>query len=51
MNAAELLREVGLLPDGPVVWGRPVPARAAGIFVVELGEPLPRAPIELTRVG
>jgi transcription elongation factor GreA len=51
VNAAELLREVGLLPDGPVVWGRPVPARAAGIFVVELAEPLPRAPIELTRVG
>ncbi len=51
MNAAELLREVGLLPDGPTVWGRPVPARAPGIFVVELREPLPRAPIELTRVG
>jgi transcription elongation factor GreA len=51
VNAAELLREVGLLPDGPVVWGRPVPARASGIFVAELREPLPRAPIELTRVG
>ena len=51
MNAAELLREVGLMPDGPVVWGRQVPARAPGVFVVELGEPLPRAPIELTRVG
>ena len=51
MNAAELLREVGLLPDGPVVWGRPVPARAPGVFVVELSAPLPRAPIELTRVG
>ncbi len=39
------------MPDGPVVWGRQVPARAPGVFVVELGEPLPRAPIELTRVG
>ena len=39
------------MPDGPVVWGRQVPARAPGVFVVELSEPLPRAPIELTRVG
>ena len=51
MNAATLLRDVGLLADGPVVWGRPVPARGAGVFVVELAAPLPRAPIELTRVG
>ncbi len=51
MNAATLLGEVGLLPDGPVVWGRRVPARSAGVFVVELTAPLPRAPIELTRVG
>jgi len=51
MNAVELLREVGLLPDGPVVWGRPVPAGGAGVFVVELAAPLPRAPIELTRIG
>lgn len=40
-----------MLPDGPVVWGRPVPARSAGVFLVELTAPLPRAPIELTRVG
>jgi transcription elongation factor GreA len=54
MNAAELLRDVGLLADGPVVWGRPgrpVPARGPGVFVVELTAPLARAPIELTRVG
>ena len=51
MNASTLLGEVGLLPDGPVVWGRPVPARSAGVFVVELAAPLARAPIELTRVG
>lgn len=54
MNAASLFREVGLLADGPVVWGspgRPVPARGPGVFVVELVGPLPRAPIELTRVG
>lgn len=54
VNAAALFREVGLLADGPVVWGwpgRPVPARGPGVFVVELVAPLPRAPIELTRVG
>jgi transcription elongation factor GreA len=51
MTAAALLREVGLLADGPVVWGRPAPARGSGVFVVELTSPLPRAPIELSRVG
>jgi transcription elongation factor GreA len=54
VNAPELLREVGLLADGPAVWGwpgRPVPASGGGIFVVELTAPLPRPPIELTRVG
>ena len=54
MNAADLLRDVGLLADGPVVWGRPgrpVPARGRGVFVVELTAPVARAPIELTRIG
>ena len=54
MNAPEVLRDVGLLADGPVVWGwpgRPVPAGRPGVFVVELTGPLARAPIELTRVG
>ena len=54
MNAPELLREVGLLADGPAVWGwpgRPVPASGGGVFLVESTAPLTRAPIELTRVG
>jgi transcription elongation factor GreA len=54
VNAAELLRDVGLLADGPVVWGwpgRPVPARSPGVFVVESIAAIARAPIELTRVG
>ena len=51
VTAPALLREVGLLPDGPVPWGRPVPARGRGVFIVELPAPLPTAPIELTRVG
>ena len=50
-SAAELLRSVGLLADGPVVWGRPVPARGGGVFVLELPAPRPHAPLELTRVG
>jgi transcription elongation factor GreA len=51
LTAPALLREVGLLADGPVPWGRPVPARRPGVFVVELPARLPTAPVELTRVG
>jgi transcription elongation factor GreA len=51
LDAPSLLRAVGLLADGPVVWGRPVPASRRGVFVVELPEPRPTAPIELTKVG
>jgi transcription elongation factor GreA len=50
-GAAELIRSIGLLADGPVRWGQPVPARGPGIYVVELGAPLPTAPLELTLVG
>jgi transcription elongation factor GreA len=50
-NAASLLRSVGLLADGPAVWGRPVPAQGPGIFVIELPAALAAAPIELSRVG
>jgi transcription elongation factor GreA len=50
-GAAELIRSTGLLADGPVRWGQPVPARGPGIFLVELGAPLPTAPLELALVG
>jgi transcription elongation factor GreA len=50
-SAASLLREIGLRPDGPVLWGRPLTTRAAGLYLVELPEALPRPPIEFTRVG
>ncbi len=50
-GAADLLRSIGLLADGPVRWGLPVPARKAGLYVVELGAPRPSAPLELARVG
>ena len=51
LSAPALLRQVGLLPDGPLPWGRPVPVRSPGVFLVELPAPLASAPIELTRVG
>jgi transcription elongation factor GreA len=51
LGAADLIRSIGLLADGPVRWGLPVPARKAGLYVVELGTPLATAPIEMTRVG
>ncbi len=50
-SAAALLREVGLLADGPVVWGRAVPPTGAGVFLIELAGPEPAAPLELSRVG
>src|SRR6188472_4207374 len=51
VSAPSLLRSVGLMADGPAVWGRPVQAQGPGVFVVELPAPLASAPIELTRVG
>jgi transcription elongation factor GreA len=51
LTAPALLRSVGLMADGPAVWGRPVQAQGPGVFVVEAPAPLPSAPIELTRVG
>ncbi len=50
-SASALLRAVGLLPDGPAVWGRALPPTGAGVFVVEIASPLPAAPLELTRIG
>jgi transcription elongation factor GreA len=50
-DAASLLRSVGLMADGPTVWGRPVPAPGPGVFVVESPAPMATAQVELTRVG
>jgi transcription elongation factor GreA len=50
-SGAELLRAVGLLVDGPVRWGQPVQGRGPGIYIVELSEPRPAAPIDLAKVG
>ena len=51
LDAPGLLRSVGLMADGPAVWGRPMRASGPGVFVVELPSPPATAPIELTRVG
>ena len=50
-SASQLLREVGLMADGPLPWGRPVPARGPGVFIFEAAAARATAPIELTRVG
>lgn len=50
-GAASLLRTVGLLPDGPVLWGRPLSSRGPGVYLVELAEPKAHAPIEMNRIG
>jgi transcription elongation factor GreA len=50
-GGAELLREVGLLADGPVRWGAPVRSSRPGVYLVELPAPLPHAVIDLSPVG
>lgn len=50
-GSATLLRSIGLLPDGPVRWGQPLTTRRPGLYVVELPDPRPAPPVELTRVG
>jgi transcription elongation factor GreA len=50
-DAPSLLRAVGLMADGPVVWGRRIPPTGPAVFIVELSAALASAPIEVTRVG
>ncbi len=50
-TAASLLRDVGLMADGPVTWGRPVHHSGPGVYLVELTTPLATAPLDLARVG
>jgi transcription elongation factor GreA len=50
-TAAALIREVGLLADGPVPWGRPARHAAPGVFLVELPEPRPAPALDLALVG
>jgi len=50
-TAPGLLGAIGLLPDGPVLWGRPVRSSRSGVYIVELPAPLASAPLDLARVG
>lgn len=50
-GAADLVREVGLLVDGPAQWSRPVGGRGPGVYLVELVEPVAVAPLDVSRVG
>jgi transcription elongation factor GreA len=50
-SAAALLREVGLLPDGPALWGKPVRLNGPGVFLVELKAPVPAPSVDLAVVG
>lgn len=50
-TAAELLRGVGLLADGPVRWGAPVRSSGPGVFLVELPAPIAHAPVDASICG
>ncbi|HEY6569254.1 MAG TPA: transcription elongation factor GreA [Candidatus Limnocylindrales bacterium] len=50
-TAADLLRDVGLIADGPAIWGRPVRLSAPGVFVIEMSTPAASAPLDLALIG
>lgn len=50
-SAPVLIREVGLMADGPAPWGRPVRFAGPGVFAVELQAPQPAPALDLALVG
>ena len=50
-SAAALLREAGLMADGPVTWGRHANLKNAGVFVIEMGTPMASPPMDLSLIG
>ncbi len=50
-SAVTLLREVGLLPDGPALWGKPVRQSGPGVYLVELKAPVPTLSVDLAAIG
>lgn len=50
-GAAELLRSVGLMADGPTTWSIPVRSNRAGVYLVELPGAGATAPIDFNAVG
>jgi transcription elongation factor GreA len=51
LTAASLLREVGLMADGPVRWGQPVRVGGPGVYIVELAAALADAPVDIQKIG
>jgi transcription elongation factor GreA len=49
-GASELLRDLGLMVDGPQLWGRQIPSRKPGVFVIELPRELRDAPVDIVAV-
>jgi transcription elongation factor GreA len=50
-SAPTLLREAGLMADGPAEWGRPLRYDGPGVFLVELPEPVASPSLDLAAVG
>jgi transcription elongation factor GreA len=50
VNAAGLIRSVGLMADGPVLWGRQVASRTPGVYLVELPEPSAEYPPDMNAI-
>lgn len=50
-TASALIREVGLLADGPAAWGRPVRHGAPGVFAIELNAPIASPPLDVSAIG
>ncbi len=50
-SAPALLRAVGLMPDGPVAWGRPARQGGTGVYLVEFADPVDRVHLDLSVIG
>ena len=50
-SAATLLREVGLMADGPALWGKSVRHNGPGVFLVELKAPVTAPSVNLAVIG
>jgi hypothetical protein len=46
LGAGDLMRSLGLLVDGPAVWGAPVRSSSAGLFVVEAPDAPEKVPLD-----
>jgi len=50
-SAAALLREVGLLADGPALWGKPIRHNGPGVFLIESKVSVPALSVDLAVIG